>query len=262
MHLDFCTLYSLLRTDSMCAFLRDGCFVHCTVGMAARRPVAACGETCGWRAMVRATRRGVRRCVRRCVRRTLRLLQRACGGTVPCRTKHCRARVRSTQGSTKYKGASRPGLLCRAGAPDFCTNVYLLHHSTSFLTLPKLPRKRCCRLPRRRQPPLVLNGCAKRTRRSSDMVHLNQEIINLFIKWLNSGLLVSFWCTVVHDYILEWYDGAREIIKTSYAIDLYLLLGMNIQEGGVYQIFSWMCKQCTLHMQLDQLIRRRKRRSQ
>ena len=33
-------------------------------------------------------------------------------------------------------------------------------------------------------------------------------------------------------------DGARERIKTSYAIDLYLLLGMNIQEGGVYQIFS------------------------
>ena len=57
MHLDFCTLYSLLRTDSMCAFLRDGCFVHCTVGMAARRSVAACGETCGWRAMVRAARR-------------------------------------------------------------------------------------------------------------------------------------------------------------------------------------------------------------
>ena len=103
-------------------------------------------------------------------------------GTVPRRTKRYRARVRSTQGSTKYKGASRPGLLCRAGAPDFCTNVYLLHHSTSFLTLPKLPRKRCCRLPRRRQPPVVLNGCAKRTRRSSDMVHLNQEVINLFIK--------------------------------------------------------------------------------
>ena len=41
----------------MCAFLRDGCFVHCTVGMAARRPAAACGETCGWRAMVRAARR-------------------------------------------------------------------------------------------------------------------------------------------------------------------------------------------------------------
>ena len=101
---------------------------------------------------------------------------------VPRRTKRCRARVRSTQGSTKYKGASRPGLLCRAGAPDFCTNVYLLHHSTSFLTLPKLPRKRCCRLPRRRQPPLVLNGCAKRTRRSSDMVHLNEELLNLFIK--------------------------------------------------------------------------------
>ena len=104
------------------------------------------------------------------------------GGTVPRRTKRYRARVRSTQGSTKYKGASRPGLLCRAGAPDFCTNVYLLHHSTSFLTLPKLPRKRCCRLPRRRKLPLVLNGCAKRTRRSSDMVHLNQEMMNLFIK--------------------------------------------------------------------------------
>ena len=173
MHLDFCTLYSLLRTDSMCAFLRDGCFVHCTVGMAARRPTAACGETCGWRAMVRAARRAA-----------LCVTGSANGGTVPRRTKRYRARVRSTQGSTKYKGASRPGLLCRAGAPDFCTNVYLLHHSTSFLTLPKLPRKRCCHLPRRRQPPLVLNGRAKRTRRSSDMLHLNQEIIKLIHKMI------------------------------------------------------------------------------
>ena len=169
MHLDFCTLYSLLRTDSMCAFLRDGCFVHCTVGMAARRPAAACGETCGRSAMVRTAR-----CAALCA---TGFATSAKGGTVPRRTKRYRARVRSTQGSTKYKGASRPGLLCRAGAPDFCTNVYLLHHSTSFLTLPKLPRKRCCRLPRRRKPPLVLNGCAKRTRQSSDMVHLNQEII-------------------------------------------------------------------------------------
>ena len=154
---------------------------------------AATGD--GMRRDVRLACDGARRAalcatdLRRCLRRGLRaaqvgrrLLQKACGGSVPRRTKRCRARVRSTQGSTKYKGASRPGLLCRAGAPDFCTNVYLLHHSTSFLTLPKLPRKRCCRLPRRRQPPLVLNGCAKRTRRSSDMVHLNQEIINLFIK--------------------------------------------------------------------------------
>ena len=185
----------------MCAFLRDGCFVHCTVGMAARRPAAACGETCGWRVMVRAAWRCVRRTLRRCLRRGLRaaqvgrrLPQKACGGTVPRRTKRCRARVRSTQGSTKYKGASRPGLLCRAGAPDFCTNVYLLHHSTSFLTLPKLPRKRCCRLPRRRQPPLVLNGCAKRTRRSSGMVHLNQEIINLFIKCFRMSSFFSMHC--------------------------------------------------------------------
>ena len=104
------------------------------------------------------------------------------GGTVPRRTKRYRARVRSTQGSTKYKGASRPGLLCRAGAPDFCTNVYLLHHSTSFLTLPKLPRKRCCRLPRRRKPPLVLNGCAKRTRRYGALKSRNNKLIHKMIQ--------------------------------------------------------------------------------
>ena len=127
------------------------------------------------------------------------------GGTVPRRTKRYRARVRSTQGSTKYKGASRPGLLCRAGAPDFCTNVYLLHHSTSFLTLPKLPRKRCCRLPRRRKPPLVLNGCAKRTRRSSDMVHLNQEVINLFIKWFRTSSFFLLHCCILVYFMMIWW---------------------------------------------------------
>jgi hypothetical protein len=139
--------------------------VHCTVGMAARRSAALCGETCGWRATDYKTVRAALRAA--CVRAAqggMQLPQRACGGTVPRRTKRCRARVRSTQGSTKYKGASRPGLLCRAGAPDFCTNVYLLHHSTSFLTLPKLPRKRCCRLPPAacRLPPAACRAAVSR----------------------------------------------------------------------------------------------------
>ena len=50
--------------------------MHCTVGMAARRSAAPCGETCGWHAMVRAARRATDY---KTVRAALRAAVCACG---------------------------------------------------------------------------------------------------------------------------------------------------------------------------------------